>query len=166
MWTEGTGIVDVVTFLADHGITIPALFDVQSLTAVSDDGTVITGVGQHMSPPFNPEGFIIRLDAAVSAPEMTAAPEGASRIHAWPNPTSGGTTVSFELARATTGTLDVYDATGRLVRRILDGPITAGRRVVAWDGRDRVGARAAAGVYYLRFETETTRETRKLVIVR
>ena len=36
---------------------------------------------------------------------------------------------------------------------------------MAWDGRNREGAKAAPGVYYLRLESSSVRETHKLVVI-
>jgi hypothetical protein len=166
LWTEATGMVDVEDFLEERGITLPAGFDIQSLTAISDDGSVIVGIGQDTTFPFIGRTFLIRLDPAVDVPVVAAAAEGL-RMSARPNPVrANGTTVEFEIPRAGTGTLAIYDTAGRLVRRLLDGPMTAGRHAVGWDGRDTAGARVAAGVYYSRLETGNARETRKLVVVR
>jgi uncharacterized membrane protein len=46
IWTASTGMVDVVTFLADNGIVLDPLFDIQELTAISADGSTILGLGR------------------------------------------------------------------------------------------------------------------------
>lgn len=53
--------------------------------------------------------------------------------------------------RATTGSMDIFDIRGRLVRRLLAGAsIPAGTTMVRWDGTTQSGARAAAGMYIIR----------------
>ena len=47
--------------------------------------------------------------------------------------------------------LSIFDVTGRLVRRLWDAPLTAGRHTIAWDGRDN-GGRLLTGVYFARAE--------------
>jgi hypothetical protein len=165
LWTEETGIVDVVTFLAQHGVTLPPNYDVTSLTAVSQDGSVITGTGQSMIPPFEPSGFVIRMNGAVGAPLADAGRKDATHVLAWPNPTRGATSIALDLPSAVVGSVEIYDASGRLVQRILEGPITAGRRTLSWDGRDRAGAKVSPGVYTVRLESNALREARKIVVV-
>jgi len=47
-------------------------------------------------------------------------------------------------------TLQVYDGRGRLVSRAVALRAGSGRVPVVWDGRDRSGRRAPAGIYFLR----------------
>ena len=53
-----------------------------------------------------------------------------------PNPFNPQTTIAFDLARAQSVRLEVFDLRGRLVRRLQDGVLAAGRHEVRWDGRD------------------------------
>jgi glucose/arabinose dehydrogenase len=62
--------------------------------------------------------------------------------------------------------LDVFDGRGRLVRTLHDGPMTAGRRTLAWDGRDARGADAPAGLYFVRAVTPVGVESLRAVRVR
>jgi len=59
----------------------------------------------------------------------------------------------FNLAVAEPGhlRLSIFDVTGRLVRRLWDAPLAAGRHTIAWDGRDS-GGRLLTGVYFARAE--------------
>jgi flagellar hook assembly protein FlgD len=62
--------------------------------------------------------------------------------------------------------LDLYDVSGRLVRRLLDGQIPAGDTVLSWDGKDGNGRPVASGIYWYRLATEDGAVTRRAVIVR
>ena len=50
-----------------------------------------------------------------------------------------------ELVAAGTADLSIYDVSGRLVRRLHDGPIGEGVHRLAWNGSDDSGSRASAG---------------------
>lgn len=52
-----------------------------------------------------------------------------------PNPFRTATTVEFGLPRAAHVEIGVYDATGRLVKLLVDGEFAAGIHNVGWDGR-------------------------------
>ena len=165
LWTETWGLVDATDFLEDNGVALPSGFVVRSLTGISTDGRTICGIGEYVVPPYNSASFLIELDDALAAPTVAVAAPTQLMLH--PNPTRAGTTVSFDLPRAGSVGLDVYDSAGRLVRRIADGtPMGAGRHGLSWDGRDRTGHRVAPGVYFVRVNSERYQESKRLVVVR
>ena len=83
-----------------------------------------------------------------------------------PNPFNPTTHVIFTLAEAGPVDLAIYDASGRLVRRLTSDAYPRGRHAVRWDGRSDDGAAAAAGVYFSRLQTRQARFTRKLVLAK
>jgi len=83
-----------------------------------------------------------------------------------PNPSPGPTTIAFGLARAGEITLDIFDAQGRHVSRLADGPFGAGVHRATWDGRDPAGARLGAGLYFYRLVTPEGRFERRLALLR
>jgi flagellar hook assembly protein FlgD len=64
-------------------------------------------------------------------------------------------------------TLRVFDVTGRLVResRAPAAPV-AGFGIMTWDGRDRNGAAAPSGVYYLRLTGAGLDDSRAVILLR
>jgi len=73
-----------------------------------------------------------------------------------PNPFASETAIAFELDRARPVRLDVVDVSGRLVATLLEGERPAGRNEVRWDGTDRSGRPAAAGLYFARLTTSAS----------
>ncbi len=59
--------------------------------------------------------------------------------------------------------LDLFDASGRHVRRLVDGLAAAGHHSADWDGRDTAGASVAAGVYLAQLWVDGATDTQKLV---
>jgi len=80
-----------------------------------------------------------------------------------PNPFAAGTVVTYHLERPARVRLDLFDAAGRHVRRLVDGAATTGLHTVPWDGRDTRGAEAAPGVYLAQLTADGQVETQKLV---
>lgn len=107
---------------------------------------------------FEDIGWLSRLTAA----EPVAASPG-FRVRSAPNPFSPATTISLDLPSAGRTRVAVYDIQGRLVKRLLDGWMPAGRHGIAWDGTDNHGRRAAAGVYFSRVESSGLRAAERLV---
>lgn len=58
--------------------------------------------------------------------------------------------------------IQIYDASGRLVRTLADGVMSAGEHHLAWDGRLASGTRANIGVYFCTFRAGTANATTKL----
>jgi hypothetical protein len=83
-----------------------------------------------------------------------------------PNPFNPSTEIHFTLAQDQNARLRVFDISGRLVRTLLDGYLTAGPRRVVWDGRDTSGRPASSGAYYLRLETAEGVSSRKIMLLK
>jgi len=102
--------------------------------------------------------------------EVAAGAGGSGRLSlagGRPNPFRERTTVSFTLDRDVDVQLAVYDAAGRRVRTLVDGPRAAGAGTADWDGRDASGRRVTAGIYFVRLETDGEPPvSRKLALLR
>ena len=165
IWTEETGMVNVNDFLTDNGVTLPADFNIQSVTAISDDGTVMVGHGQDIYGPWTSRSFIIHT-SPTGIEDVAEA--GAAKLHmsAFPNPANGGTSVSFTLPRRERVSLTICDVSGRLVATIDAGSIQAGPHEILWDGRDRSGAEVASGIYLCRLDAGEYHTTGKVTVLR
>jgi flagellar hook assembly protein FlgD len=62
--------------------------------------------------------------------------------------------------------LEVYDAAGHLVRRLVDGVRGVGSHTATWDGRDDAGNIAGSGAYFYRLRAGMVTETRKMVLLK
>jgi hypothetical protein len=82
-----------------------------------------------------------------------------------PNPFTASTRIVFSLPRAGRARVEVYDVTGRLVRRLFDGDAASGATGVTWDGRDDRGARLSGGIYYARLATAERTSALKVVML-
>jgi len=71
-------------------------------------------------------------------------------LAAWPNPFNPRTRLVFDLGTSSDVVLDIFDMRGRLVRRLLDRELQAGRHTVSWDGKNGSGNASASGVYIAR----------------
>ena len=89
----------------------------------------------------------------LAAPEVT------------PNPTHGGSTISFILAGSGTAEVSVFDLGGRAVRTLASASFSAGRHTLAWDGRTATGERALPGVYFCEIRTDHVVSVKRIVLV-
>jgi hypothetical protein len=93
-------------------------------------------------------------------------PSGMPSASTIPNPTSGPCRVSFSLVAEGPVSIEVVDATGRIVRRLLDGPHPAGDYSLKWDGRDDAGRELPAGVYFTHVTTAERTTTGRVALAR
>jgi len=83
-----------------------------------------------------------------------------------PNPFSGETKISFRAAGPGNARLFVFDAAGRLIRTLYEGPVRPPVQVEEWDGRDSNGRLVPAGTYFYRVEGDGWTETKKMILAR
>jgi len=79
----------------------------------------------------------------------------------YPNPFNPVTNFRFALKKDSRVTLKVYDATGRIVRTVIDGQMDAGIHSIPFDGKG-----LASGVYFYRIRAEGFERTKKMVLLR
>ena len=83
-----------------------------------------------------------------------------------PNPFNPKTEIRFSLEQAGRASLKVYDAQGRQLITLIDGPLDAGEQRLTWNGNDDSGNRLASGVYFYRLETETQVISKRMVLLK
>lgn len=74
--------------------------------------------------------------------------------------------IAFDLARAGTVRLEVYDLGGRRVRTLVSGPLPAQRHRVAWDGLGDDGRSLPSGAYLYRLDTGLQVQTQRMMLVK
>jgi hypothetical protein len=84
----------------------------------------------------------------------------------YPNPFNPATEIRFGLASPGHVVVRIYEASGRLVRTLVDRRMPAGDHTAVWNGIDDRGRAAASGVYFCRLEAERFTKTEKMVLMR
>ena len=87
----------------------------------------------------------------------------ATRLNSYPNPFSSSTTIEYRLPEAGDVRIAAYDAFGRRVATLFNGPRPAGRHTATWDVDS---APLASGVYFIRLETGGLQMTRAMLLMR
>jgi aminopeptidase N len=114
---------------------------------------------------FDP-GHWILCDEEQVAPSGTVVPEIDRLAQNFPNPFNPRTTISFALAETAPVSLEIFDASGRLVRVLVSESLPAGVHERSWDGTDGRGRAASSGVYFYRLDAGPFSQTRKMVLLR
>jgi uncharacterized protein (DUF362 family) len=101
-------------------------------------------------------------------PGLGAAGPGTSLSRAFPNPmgsaTGASTKITYTIAVAGPVRLTVFDASGRVVRTLVDRSESVGVHTVSWDGRSDRAERVGRGVYSCRLLAPGFRGSGKIVI--
>ena len=128
-------------------------------------------------PTLNPGGLgdtvsdYVDFDPWLYSPgieEYTASPPVKLYLQVTPNPFLKLTTVSFSIEQSAERiALQIYDATGRLVRDFSHAmPHAPCAMQISWDGTDQADRRLPAGVYFVTLQVGEFSETKKVLLVR
>lgn len=82
-----------------------------------------------------------------------------------PNPFSGQTNISFDLADPTFASLSVSNLKGQVVKTLSNAYLESGNHRFSWDGTDQYGRPVSSGAYLYQLETTRSRITKTLIVV-
>jgi hypothetical protein len=138
--------------------------------AAADGGTdlalvrVADGTALGIAAAALDEGRVpVELDGA---PVSATAPVRFQLGQNVPNPFNPATAIDFATPRTSRVRLAIHDASGRLVRLLVDGVVEAGAHSARWDGRDARGQSVGAGVYFYTLEAPDFTQTRKMILLK
>lgn len=159
-WSDGTAdpgdwIHETINLLDYVGQTVRVRFRLVSDQYVTEDGWYIDDV--HFSEP----DCVLLTDVA----DGDAGGRRAPGLQVGPNPFGTSVRLALTLPRPGDARIEVFDAGGRLVRRLHDGPLPAISGIV-WDGRSDGGQPVAAGLYLIRASGPGLDAIRRVVRVR
>ena len=116
-----------------------------------------------------PVGVKVNASRAVSSVPTSVERENRATprpvLSVSPNPASGRTEIRFVVPGEGRVRVRIFDAAGRRVRSLVDGPMAAGPHQVLWDGRDARGVALPAAVYFARMEGAGAARTAKIVLL-
>ena len=115
----------------------------------------------------------IRIDdERIGGGSASDAPDGITDVRvpvlypARPCPMTSGTTLAYTLPGPAPVRLEIFEATGRRVTRLVDRWEGPGPHQVIWDGRNDRGRTVGSGLYFVRFRAQDRTLTSRLVVAR
>ena len=140
--------------------------DVVEVRVIGPGGNVESHTLSHKVTPEDLANAVlsIRLDS-IGKPKLTQL------LQNFPNPFNPETWIPYQLEKSTDVTLQIYDASGSIVRTLDLGFKGQGfymtRSTAAyWDGRNNLGEQVASGVYFYSLNTADFSATRKMLILK
>ena len=105
--------------------------------------------------------------AWAAAKPLAAVPLANSLSQNYPNPFNPETTIRYDLSSDAIVSLTIYNITGQVVRKLVDGEsLAAGQYQAVWDGRSESGASVASGMYFYLLHAGDYVAKRKMVLLR
>lgn len=83
-----------------------------------------------------------------------------------PNPFGKGTRISYDLPKTSDVRISIFDASGSLIKTLVETSQPAGHFSVIWDGKDKQGKQLANGIYFIRMKADTHEFLRKAVLLK
>jgi hypothetical protein len=177
-WTLSGAAADIEFFVLRARATPAAFLEIAAGAFPGAPGSPLSGNGTAFSfadRTCEPgETYRYRVDAREGDERTTLFETGPVAIPAaptalfqnQPNPFNPSTTIRYFVSGECDVSLEVYDITGSLVRRLESGRAGKGMRAVEWNGLDERGNRSSAGVYIYRLRAGKDTFSRKMILVR
>ena len=96
----------------------------------------------------------------------SAIPDSVLAAVSMPNPFNPSTTLHVQLPASGPTSLTLYNLSGQVVRRLVDGWLDAGVYAYEWEGRDEQGQPVGSGVYVYRLRAGDQTFVGKVTLIR
>jgi flagellar hook assembly protein FlgD len=108
--------------------------------------------------------MLVFFDVLTGIQEINATPKPERfTLSAYPNPFNSQVKLSLSSSLAKGGQLDIYDVTGRLIRRL---PISPNSSELLWNGQNDNGQTVATGVYFAKVISGENQQSIKLILLK
>lgn len=152
-----------------HGGSVTTDFagldDAANAVAIQSDGRIVAA-GTATTAAGTDFAVARYLAGSATAGATPLSAEGVSLAPAYPNPARAGVSIDFVLPQEGTASLVVYDVTGRPIRTLVSGRLTAGPHSARWDGRAASGTPASSGLYFYELRAGARALTRRVALIR
>jgi hypothetical protein len=130
-------------------------------------GTMSVTVTAQNAIPYEKNILIIAAGINEGEKVLTKSNNTTMLYSAKPNPvTNDFTQISFTLSGPTHTYLNIYDATGRPVKTLVNSVLQSGIYNLIWNGTDDHNNKVAEGIYFYTLTTDKNNYTKKLIYTR
>lgn len=158
--------------LVSEGAALPEGFRISVLDR--DSGIAIPVLGDRFAVQWDGAGDVRRVRIVVGTDAFRQDVLGDAPVEAlpftleqnYPNPFNPETEIGYYIPSASHVVLDVFDVSGRRVRRIVDEAQAAGHHRIRWNGRSDSGRDVASGVYYYKITAGSSTLAKSMLLLR
>jgi hypothetical protein len=93
-------------------------------------------------------------------------PQGYGLISNYPNPFNPSTQIRYNLLKNDIVVLKIYDILGKEVRTLVNEKMNAGEKTAQWNGLDNSGREVASGTYFVKLETSSGVDSKKMTLLK
>ena len=84
----------------------------------------------------------------------------------YPNPFNPITSISFNLNKPESVSLEIINLKGQKVKTLVDEILPSGSHQIYWDGTNSVNQKVASGVYLYKLKTNNSEQTKKMILLK
>jgi hypothetical protein len=169
--TDGGGNIDADPMFKDPGLgnldlwsSSPAI-DRGDNTAVPP-GTITDIAGNTRIYGVQVDTGAYEVQTPLTGIDNQATPPDFAVRSVYPNPFNPTVTIEYELPYRQSVKISVYDAGGRLVKKLVEDTRGSGLHKIFWQGQDEYGNVVPSGLYFLRLESDGQVTTRKILLLK
>lgn len=104
--------------------------------------------------------------SATAYKKASTPPTNFSVSQNYPNPFNPSTTIDYSVPAISNVQINIYDASGRLIRSLLNDTENAGGHSVSWNGKDNSNKTVASGVYFYQVEIGNFVQAKKMLLLK
>lgn len=86
--------------------------------------------------------------------------------NAYPNPFNPNINISYTVAKAEPLSMAIYNLKGQKIKQLVSGDMAKGSYSVSWDGTDSLLSKVGSGIYFIKLDTPSLSQTRKITLMK
>lgn len=134
--------------------------------AVQRNDKTFSSVFPYLAEPFqgysNTHGSIV----SVTSQGQPLDPKGYGLLQNYPNPFNPSTQIRYNLSKTDDVVIKIYDILGKEVTTLVNEKLSAGEKSVTWNGLDQNGNAVPSGTYFVKLQTSSGVDSKKMTLVK
>ena len=105
-------------------------------------------------------------ETQLSLKDFNVTPENFALYQNFPNPFNPNTSIRFDISKDALVNIVIHDMMGRLIKTLVNSPLTVGFKSVKWNGTNNKNEFVAGGVYIYTLQAGDFRTTKKMILLK